>query len=84
MREAAIPEGVVRFTHAVVDDASLRSWFLAMEQLPQSLRSASFSEMAAQMRADGEDRDLAAAVSALTRPELYEAVRNSVRDRCGL
>jgi len=79
-----IPEGMVRFTHALVEDASLRSWFLGLERLSASLRRAAFSQMAEQMRSDREDPELAAAVSALVRPELYDAIVKSVRERCGL
>ena len=81
MAQSAIPEGLVRFTHALVEDASLRSWFLGLEQLSTSLRHASFSQMAQQMRSDRGDLDLATAVSALARPEMYEAVLKAVRER---
>jgi hypothetical protein len=74
MPQSIIPKGMVRFTHALVEDASLRSWFLGLEGLSTSLRQAAFSQMAQQMRSDGEDLGLAAAVSALARPEIYEAV----------
>lgn len=84
MAQSMIPEGMVRFTHALVEDVSLRSWFLGLEQLSASLRRAAFSQMAQQMRSDREDPELAAAVSALVRPELYDAVLKSVRERCGL
>jgi hypothetical protein len=79
-----IPEGMVRFTHALVEDASLRSWFFGLQHLSASLRRAAFSQMAQQMKSDREDPELAAAVSALVRPELYEAVLKSVRERCEL
>ncbi len=84
MAPSVIPEGMVRFTHALVEDASLRAWFLGLEQLSTSLRQAAFSQMAQQMRADKEDNDLAAAASALARPEIYDAVVKAVRERCQL
>lgn len=84
MAQSIIPEGMVRFTHALVEDASLRSWFLGLEQLSSSLRQAAFSQMAQQMRSDREDLDLAAAASALAHPEMYEAVLKAVRERCEL
>ena len=77
-----IPEGMVRFTYALVEDASLRSWFLGLEHLSASLRQAAFSQMAQQMRSDRKDVDLAAAASALARPEMYDAVVKTVRERC--
>ena len=77
-----IPESLVRFTHALVEDASLRSWFLGLEHLSASLRQAAFSEMAEQMRSEKEDQNLVAAAAALARPEMYEAVLKAVRERC--
>jgi hypothetical protein len=79
-----IPEGMVRFTHALVEDASLRSWFLGLERLSASLRRAAFRQMAEQMRSDIEDPDLATAVSALARPKIYDAVLKALRERCEL
>jgi hypothetical protein len=84
MAQSIIPEGMVRFTHALVEDASLRSWFLGLEHLSVSLRQAAFSQMAQQMRSDREDPDLAAALSVLARPEMYDAVLKAVRERCEL
>ena len=84
MAHSTIPEGMVRFTHALIEDAALRSWFLGLQYLSASLRQAAFSQMAQQMRSDGEDLDLAAAASALVRPEMYAAVLKAVRERCEL
>ncbi len=79
-----VPEGIVRFTHALVEDASLRSWFLSLERLPDSTRRAAFAQMAEQMSAGREDIQLTTAASSLIRPEVYDAVRKSVAERCGL
>ena len=84
MTQSTIPEGMVRFTHALVEDAALRSWFLDLQPLPTSLRSAAFSEMSRQMKSDREDPELATAVFALARPEIYDAVLKAVRERCEL
>jgi hypothetical protein len=73
---------MVRFTRALVEDASLRSWFLGLDQLSTSLREAAFRQMAQQMKSDREDLDLAAAASALAQPEMYDAVVKAVRERC--
>ena len=83
MDELALPEGIVRFTHALVEDAALRSWFLHLEQLPDSVRRHALLQMAQQMTAAREDAELAAAVAALARPDLYRAVREAVGERCG-
>jgi hypothetical protein len=84
MKDQQIPEGLVRFTHALVEDAPLRTWFFGLEGLPISLRATAFSQMAQQMRSEKADPELAAALSALVRPELYDAILASVRGRCAL
>lgn len=82
MSEIAIPEGLVRFTHALVEDAALRAWFLRLERVPDAARGSALVHMAQQMTAAREDAALVAAVSALARPELYQAVRKAVAERC--
>jgi hypothetical protein len=84
MSQLSIPEGIVRLTHAFVEDASLRAWFLTVQEHSPGMRRAAFRQMAEQMRTAGEDPELATAVSALTHPELFDAVRQSLRDRCGV
>ena len=84
MSRVAVPEGIVRFTHALVEDASLRSWFLSLERLPDSRRRAAFAQMAEQMTAGREDTELTTAAASLIRPEVYDAVRKSVMERCRL
>ena len=83
MSELAIPEGIVRLTHALVEDAALRSWFLRLEQVPDAVRRAALVQMAQQMTTAREDAELVAAVSALARADLYRAVRQAVGERCG-
>jgi hypothetical protein len=75
---------MVRFTHALVEDAVLRSWFLDLQRVSPSLRHAAFNQMASQMRSDREDPELADAVAALARPGIYDAVLQAARERCGL
>ena len=82
MARPAVPEGIVRFAHALVEDAALRSWFLSLERLPDSTRRAAFAQMAQQMTAGSEDIELTTAATSLVRPEVYEAVRKSVVERC--
>jgi hypothetical protein len=78
----SIPEEMVSLTQALVETANLRSWFLALEELPASVRATAFSEMARQMREGGEDLGLATAVAALAAPKMYETVLATVRERC--
>jgi len=77
-----IPEEMVSLAHALVETEALRSWFFALEALPVSVRSAAFAEMAAQMRAAGEDPGLSSAVATLVHPKMYESVLETVRKRC--
>jgi hypothetical protein len=77
-----IPEEMVSLAQALVETEKLRSWFFALEALPVSTRSAAFAEMAAQMRAEGEDPGLSSAVAALVHPKMYESVLEAVRERC--
>ena len=79
-----IPDGIVRFTHALVEDASLRSWFLSLEGHTTAMRGTALRQMAEQMRTERADPELADAVSAMTHDEMFDAVRKSVRDRCGV
>jgi hypothetical protein len=77
-----IPEEMVSLAHALVETENLRSWFLALEALPASIRSAAFADMAAKMRAEGEDPGLSSAVAALVQAKMYESVLETVRERC--
>ncbi len=79
-----IPDGIVRFTHALVENASLRSWFLSLEGLTTAMRRRALRQMAEQMRTERADSELADAASAMTHAEMYDAVRKSVRERCGV
>jgi hypothetical protein len=83
MGEFNVPEGLVKLAHALVEDLKLRNSFYALEKLPKRVRKQSFAQMAAQMRANGEDIDLTDAVFALARPKVYEAVLAAVRERVG-
>ena len=83
MGEVDVPEGMVKFAHALVEDSKLRNWFNALEKLPKRVRKESFAEMATQMRTNGEDVDLTNAVLALARPRVYETVLAAVRERVG-
>ena len=72
---------MVKLAEALVEEEHLRSWFYALEKQPERQRRNSLSEMAAQMRAAGEDRNLTDAVAALARPEIYEGFLAAVRER---
>ena len=48
------------------------------------MRRAAFRKMAEQMLAERADPELADAVAAMTHAEMFDAIRKSVRDRCGV
>ena len=81
--QSEVTEGMVKFAHALVEAQRLRAWFYALERLPASIRDTAFSEMAAQMRHDGEDSELADAVASLANPKIYQTILAAVRERVG-
>lgn len=83
MPHGELAEGMVKFAHALVETQSLRAWFYALERLPVSVRETTFSEMAARMRRDGEDSELADAVASLANATIYQSVLEAVRERIG-
>jgi hypothetical protein len=78
-----VTEGMVKFAHALVETQHLRAWFYALERLPVSVRDTAFSEIAAQMRRDGDDPELADAVASLANPKVYQSILDTVRERVG-
>ena len=75
-----LPEELVALLHAISEDESLCRWLLTLQQLPITVRRTELGCMAARMRADAGAEDVASAVSALARPELYEAACNTLRE----
>ena len=82
MADSKLPEGIVRLTHALVEDSALRAWFVALDSLSPSLRGAALQQMAEQMRGGHEDRELIDAIKIMTHPDVYAAIRQTVRERC--
>jgi hypothetical protein len=64
----------------MTEDASLCTWFLSLQQLPPTVRRTELGGLAARMRAAGDDSEVADAVSALARPNLYEAACKTLRE----
>jgi hypothetical protein len=81
MPQSAVPEGMVKLAHVLVETPHLRSWFYSLEELSETLRKAAFIEMACRMREAKEDADITAAVDTLARPKMYETVLAAVRER---
>jgi len=80
MPQTEVSEGMVNLAHALIETRHLRAWFYALERLPLSLRESTFWEMAAQMRRDGEDPQLADAVTSLANPKMYQSVLETLRE----
>ena len=81
MPQSAVPEGLVKLAHALVEDAHLRSWFYSLEHVPRTHRNVAFTQMSERMHAAADDADLTAAISILARPKMYETVLAAVRER---
>ena len=81
MPQPALPEEMVNLTQALVDVPKLRVWFYSLERLSTAARNAAFTQMAKQMRDDGEDINLTLAVGSLAHPKMYKAVLAAVRER---
>jgi hypothetical protein len=79
--QAEIPEGFVRFAHAVVESPMLRSWFYKLEAVPERDRAAWLLDMARHI--EKEDQDLAVTAFKLRDPKICSAVLAAVRDRVG-
>jgi hypothetical protein len=73
----AIPESLITLLRAVAEDRRLRDWLLSLYQLPSLMRRAQLEKMAGRIRSAPEDAPVAEALTALTRPSLFEAA-------CGL
>ena len=84
MSKSMIPEGLVRLTHAFVEDVSSRSWFFSLAESSAVMRHSALREMAEQMRRERADPELALAVAALTHPQMFDAVQKAVRERCDI
>jgi hypothetical protein len=80
MNKGHISDEVVTLVHAIRDDAHLCEWLFCLEQCPESVRRIAFAEMIAQMRAAGEDGNLIAALSELSRTDIYMAACKALRE----
>ena len=77
---ADIPESLVRFVQALVEDEGLHEWFESLAIFSPRERAAEFNAVATRMRAGGEHADLAHATALLGAPGMYEAVRAAVAE----
>ena len=77
---AAIPEPLVSFVQALVDDESLRDWFESLADVSGRERAIEFTGVATRMRESGEHPELAHAVALLAAPGMFEAVLATLRE----
>lgn len=80
MNGEALSDELVRLVQVLVEDARLRAWFQKLDRLPEGPRSVEFARVAAQMKAGHEDPKLVQATALLANPEVYKAVRLTLRD----
>jgi hypothetical protein len=83
MPKSEITEAMVKITLTFIETKHLREWFYGLERLPVPVRQKALSEMAAQIRRDSEDTDVAEAVASLANPDIYQSVLETVRERVG-
>lgn len=65
-------------TVTLSSDKSLRTWFQTLETLAYNLRMNAILQITTEMRHGGEDPDLINALAALSDPELYDAVKETM------
>ncbi len=61
-------------------DKSLRRWFQTLETLAYNLRMNAILQITTEMRHGGEDPDLIDALAALSDPDLYDALKETLED----
>ena len=75
-----IREELTRFVAVLVEDTQLRAWFESFTDVSPGQRQAEFTSMAADMRAAGEDPELIRATALLAHGDVFEAVRQTLRE----
>jgi hypothetical protein len=65
-------------TLAFSSDKSLRAWFHTLETLAYNLRMNAILQITTEMRHGGEDPDLIDALAALSDPDLYDALKETL------
>jgi hypothetical protein len=61
-------------------DKSLRKWFKTLETLAYNLRMNAILQITTEMRHGGEDPNLINALAALSDPELYDALKETLEE----
>ena len=80
MPDPQIPEAVVSLVNAVCEDDGICEFIFKFEKFSDAVRRKAFKQMAAQLRAAGEDEEVAAALAMLCDPHLYHAACDTLRE----
>jgi hypothetical protein len=67
-------------TSTISSDDALRKWFLSLENLSSNLRANAILQITTEMRHGGEDMELIGAIAALSNPELYTALKETLQE----
>ena len=80
MKPSKVSEELLTISQVIGESEILRDWFVNLAALPPAIRAKACADMASSMAADGDDSDLIAAVSSLARPDIYNAVLQTLRN----
>jgi hypothetical protein len=69
-----ISEELLTLAQVIAESQPLRAWFVNLAAQPPSTRSRACKEMALSMKANGETPALIEAVGSLARPDLFNAL----------
>jgi hypothetical protein len=81
--ETEISQQLAKLVEALVDSGELRAWFFALQKLSPAQREAHLLTMAERMKAGGEEPGLISAVTYLSRPQIYDGVRQTLCEVTG-
>jgi hypothetical protein len=68
----------IRMIQVLAEDESLRKWFLSLKPMAENLRHSILGAMIEEMKTNGEDPDLIAAIESLVDPAVYDAALKTI------
>jgi hypothetical protein len=78
------PAATVAIVRVIGEDRNLQSWFRRLVALPENLRASEIGRLVAEMRANGEEKELIAAFTTLSEIETCRTLARVLRDRYGV
>jgi hypothetical protein len=66
-------EEFVTMLRVLIEDEDLKRWFLSLKPMPANLRHSMLGAMIEEMKTNGEDAELIAAIALLIDPAVYDA-----------